>query len=76
MPKHNGEPLKPPVPPSNLPATPPGEGLPKEEEYKIPTPSGLIRLYVPKDCAAEDLGVAKGLLELIINRLSKEKVSN
>lgn len=74
--RQEGEPPKPPTLPPGLPIDFPGGPLPKEEEYKIPTPSGLIRLYVPKDCAAEDLGIAKGLLELIINRLAKEKVSN
>lgn len=67
------KPIGPPIIPQI--EVPPGP-LPKEEEYKIPTPSGLIRFYIPKDCAAEDLSVAKGLLELIINRLSKDRGSN
>lgn len=46
---------------------------PKEEEFKIPTPSGIIRLYVPEGCASEDIEVARGLLDLIIKRLTKEK---
>ena len=65
------------LPPPLAPMIKPPEGdSPKEQEYKIPTPSGLIRLYVPKECAAEDLEVAKGLLELIINRLSKDKTTH
>lgn len=74
--RQEGEPPKAPTLPPSLPIDFAGGALPKEEEYKIPTPSGLIRLYVPKDCAAEDLNVAKGLLELIINRLSKDRGSN
>jgi hypothetical protein len=53
------------------PPNPPKEEI-QEDEYKIPTPSGLIRLYVPKGCAAEDIEIARGLLELISKRLSKE----
>lgn len=45
---------------------------PKEQEFKIPTPSGLIRLYVPEPCAAEDIEIARGLLDLIVKRMTKE----
>ncbi len=59
----------PPKPPAISPIPPKEE--PQEDEYKIPTPSGLIKLYVPKGCAAEDIEVARGLLELISKRLAK-----
>lgn len=59
------------------PVQPPSKGSskiePKEEEFKIPTPSGLIRLYVPEGCASEDIEVVRGLLDLIIKRMSKEQ---